>query len=70
MLTRPPGAPQVGSYGRGVEKEHVRFFVYISAKWCALKMFVIFNLQIQTLLICCLMNNAVTKSQNTIALRM
>ncbi len=66
-----PGAqqgPLEGSYGNGVEKEAC-WFVYIPAKWCALKIFIIFNLQRQMLLICCLISNAVIKSQNKIALK-
>ncbi len=50
----PPGAPRQG--------------LYIPAKWRVMKTFVIFNLQRQILLICCLINNVVTKSQNTTAL--
>ncbi len=49
----------------GWKKKHAYIgFVYIPAKGCDLKSFIIFNLQRQTLLIDCLINNAVTKLQN------
>ncbi len=44
-------------------------FVYIPARECDLKSFITFNLQRQILLVCCLINNAVTTSQNKIALK-
>ncbi len=44
------------------------YFLYIAAQWCALKIFIVINLK-RHMLIICLINNAMTKLQNKIALK-
>ncbi len=54
----------------GWKKKHAYIgFIYIPAKGFDLKSFTIFNLRRQTVFFCCLINNAVTKSQDKIALK-
>ncbi len=65
VLACTPGAPRRALMVEGWKKKHAYVgFVYIPAKGCDLKSFVIINLQRKILLIYCLLKHEVTNSQN------